>query len=73
MVQTQTSNYTETSKLTLEPYLGTGSWLPASVDLPLRYACTSKPSIVFEKKKKALWAETVPVVNSNKRVFDFTV
>lgn len=45
----------ETSKLTLEHYLGTGSWLPASVDLPWRYGWTPNPPIMFET---ALWVET---------------
>lgn len=67
MLQTQPSNYMETSKLTLEHYLGTGSWLPASVDLAWRYACTPNPSILFQK---ARWVETVSCVDSDKRVFD---
>lgn len=49
MLQTEPSNYMETSKLTLEHYLETGSWLPAGVDLAWRYACAPNPSIMFEK------------------------
>lgn len=67
MLQTQTSNYMETSKLTLEHSLGTRSQLPASVDPAWRYACTPNPSIKFEK---ALCVEKVSCMDKDKRGFD---